>query len=62
MLLFFPIFGFSFEARWGKSADWPHYWGLVALLVACTFALTVAVDRVYRVVERRLSPAAAPQA
>jgi uncharacterized membrane protein len=62
MLLFFRVFGFSFEARWGKSADWPQYWALVMLLVVCTFALTLAVDRVYRVVERRLSPAAAPQA
>ena len=61
MLLFYRVFGFSFEARWGKSADWPQYWALVLLLVACTFVLTVATDRLYRAADQRLA-AAAPAA
>jgi uncharacterized membrane protein len=48
MLLFFRIFGFSFEARWGKSCSWPEYWAVTALLVGCTFALTWVTDRVYQ--------------
>src|SRR5207249_1838501 len=40
MLLFFRIFGFSFESRWGKACSWPQYAALTALLAACTFALT----------------------
>jgi len=61
MLLFKRVFGFSFEARWGKSADWPQYWALVLLLAGCTFALTVATDRLYRAADQRLA-AAAPAA
>jgi len=62
MLLFFRIFGFSFEAVWGKSCSWPQYWAVIALLAACTFALTWATDRIYQAVDRRLSGAApAPQ-
>jgi len=61
MLLFFRVFGFSFESRWGKSCSWPQYWALIALLVACTFVLTWLTDRIYRAVDRRLSrPAPAP--
>ena len=48
MLLFFRVFGFSFEARWGSSASWPQYWALVVLLAACTFALTWLTDRLYK--------------
>ena len=54
-LLFYRVLGFSFEARWGKSASWPQYWALTLLLIACTFALTLLTDRVYQVVDRRLS-------
>ena len=59
MLLFFRIFGFSFEARWGKSASWTGYVPLLLLLVAMTFALTWLTDRVYRAVDRWLSSAPA---
>jgi len=55
ILLFFRIFGFSFEARWGKSCSWPQYWVLIVLLAACTFALTWITDRIYQAVDRRLS-------
>ena len=42
------IRGFSFDAVWGKRCDWTQYWLLTALLIACTFVLTWAMDRVYR--------------
>ncbi|OLD10080.1 MAG: hypothetical protein AUI90_02005 [Deltaproteobacteria bacterium 13_1_40CM_3_69_14] len=58
MLLFFRIFGFSFEARWGKSCSWPQYAALTVLLAGCTFVLTWLTARVYAAVEQR--PAAAP--
>jgi uncharacterized membrane protein len=48
VLLFYRTFGFSFEARWGKSCSWPEYWAVTALLIACTFALTWVTDRVYQ--------------
>src|SRR6266478_1688271 len=56
-LLFYRVLGFSFEARWGKSASWPRYWVLTLLLIACTFALTWLTDRLYKAVDRRLSAA-----
>ncbi len=54
-LLFYRVFGFSFESRWGKSCGWPLYAALVALLIACTFVLTWLTDRIYQGVDRRLS-------
>ena len=48
MLLYKQIRGFSFDAVWGKRCDWTQYWLLTALLIACTFVLTWAMDRVYR--------------
>lgn len=53
MLLFkrLPVVGFSFKGVWGGSCDWPAYWGLLALLVAATFVLTVLTDRLYRRVD-----------
>ena len=59
MLLFFRVFGFSFEARWGKSCSWPQYAVLTILLAACTFVLTWMTARIYAAVEHR---AAAPAA
>ena len=56
-LLFYRVLGFSFEARWGKSASWPQYWALTLLLIACTFALTWLTDRLYGAVGRRVSAA-----
>lgn len=48
MLLFFRLAGFSFQRVFGDRLSWPQYWPVLGLLVACTFALTVAVDYVYR--------------
>jgi len=48
MLLYKQIGGFSFDAVWGKRCDWPQYAMLTALLIACTFVLTWAMDRLYR--------------
>ena len=48
MLLYKQIGGFSFDAVWGKHCDWPQYALLTILLMACTFVLTWAMDRVYR--------------
>jgi uncharacterized membrane protein len=48
MLLFFRIGGFSFQAVWGDRCSWPQYWMVTALLIACTFALTWLMDRVYQ--------------
>ena len=59
MLLFFRIFGFSFEARWGKSCSWPQYAVLTILLAACTFVLTWMTARIYGAVEQRATAAAA---
>ena len=54
-LLFKQVFGFSFEARWGEKCSWPGYAALVALLIACTFALTWLTDQIYQRVDRRLA-------
>src|SRR5437667_364369 len=59
MLLFFRVFGFSFEARWGKSCSWPQYAVLTILLAACTFVLTWMTARIYAAVEQRATAAAA---
>ena len=48
MLLYKHIAGFSFDAVWGKRCDWAQYALLTTLLIACTFVLTWAMDRVYR--------------
>jgi uncharacterized membrane protein len=57
-LLFYRVLGFSFESRWGERCSWPQYAALVALLIACTFALTWLTDQVYQRVTRspRLTP------
>jgi uncharacterized membrane protein len=63
MLLYYRIFGFSFERIWRDRCSWPQYWAVLSLLIACTFALTVLVDRVYRRVDKALSaPALRPAA
>lgn len=48
MLLYYHLFGFSFEKVWGNRCSWPAYCALLALLIAMTFALTVLTDLVYR--------------
>ena len=55
MLLYYrlPFVGFSFNAWWGKSCEWPKYWALVTLLIAITFCLVLVTDKVYRRRRRR---------
>lgn len=53
MLLYYRIFGFSFEALWGTRCSWPRYCLLLALLIAATFVLTLANDWGYA---RTLAP------
>ena len=53
MLLYFHLFGFSFEKFWGDRCSWPQFWALLALLIAMTFALTVATDAVYQRINAR---------
>jgi len=55
-LLYFrlPLVGFSFNAWWGKSCDWPKYWALTALLIGITYLLVLLTDRVYRKVDAKL--------
>src|SRR5207248_7478706 len=62
MLLYFHIFGFSFEVVWGNSCSWGKYLLVLSLLIAMTFALTWLVDRVYRKVDGALSAPPPPQA
>jgi uncharacterized membrane protein len=54
MLLYFHLFGFSFEKFWGNRCSWTSYCALLALLIAMTFALTVATDAVYKLFYSRL--------
>jgi hypothetical protein len=60
MLLYYRIFGFSFERIWRDRCSWPQYWAVLALLVACTFALTVLLDRLYQRADRLISPPPRP--
>jgi hypothetical protein len=55
MLLYYRIGGFSFERVWGNACDWPRYWLVLALLIACTFALTWLTDRIYRRADAAIS-------
>jgi hypothetical protein len=55
MLLFFRIGGFSFQRVWGDACDWPQYWLVLLLLIACTFALTWLTDKIYRRADSALS-------
>lgn len=56
MLLFFRIKGICFEAIWGNRLTWPQYWPVLALLIACTFALTWITDKLYRRADAAISP------
>lgn len=60
MLLYFHIAGFSFEVVWGGRCSWPRYCAVLALLIACTFALTWLTDQLYRRADAWLSAKAAP--
>ena len=57
-LLYFRIRGVSFHALWGDKCSWGEYAALTALLIAMTFVLAWATDKVYRLVDQRLSPVA----
>ena len=48
MLLYYRVFGFSFNAWWGKACGWPKYWLLVACLIGLTFGCVLVTDRVYK--------------
>ncbi len=48
VLLFYPILGFSFDAWWGKRCDWTGYFVRTSALIAATFFLALATDRIYR--------------
>ncbi len=48
VLLFYPVFGFSFEAWWGKRCDWTGYSVRTSALIAATFFLARATDRAYQ--------------
>ena len=55
MLLFFRIFGFSFEALWGQRLSWAGYVPVLSLLIAMTFVLAWLTDRLYRALDRRFA-------
>ena len=55
MLLYFHIAGFSFQVVWGDRCSWPRFGAVLALLIACTFALTWLTDQVYRRADARLT-------
>lgn len=57
-LLFFQVFGFSFEKVWGKSQGWLGFAALTLLLIALTWVLSWITDKVYRWMDRRPRPAA----
>ncbi len=54
-LLYYQVLGlgFSFNAWWGKSCDWPKYWALTALLIGCTWGLVLLTDKVYRRIDAK---------
>ena len=54
MLLYFHIAGFSFQVVWGDRCSWPRFGAVLALLIACTFALTWLTDQLYRRADARL--------
>ncbi|TSC31165.1 heparan-alpha-glucosaminide N-acetyltransferase domain-containing protein [Corallococcus sp. Z5C101001] len=58
MLLYYRVFGvFSFERVWGDSSGWLKYSGLLALLIASTFVLCIAVDPAERALKTGLARA-----
>lgn len=60
-LLYFRVFGFSFDALWHNRFGWGGYAAATALLIACTFVLAWLTDKVYRFVNARLErPAPGP--
>ena len=51
-LLYFHVFGFSFQAWWGEKCPWWKYWLLTAALIGATYCLAWLTDRVYRAAGR----------
>ncbi|PTL80834.1 heparan-alpha-glucosaminide N-acetyltransferase domain-containing protein [Vitiosangium sp. GDMCC 1.1324] len=51
-LLYFHIFGFSFEKVWGNRSSWGQYALLALVLIGLTYGLCVALDPVQNAVRR----------
>ncbi|HET9754019.1 MAG TPA: heparan-alpha-glucosaminide N-acetyltransferase domain-containing protein [Myxococcales bacterium] len=63
MLLFYRLFGLSFDRFFRDRCSWPQYWALLPLLLAMTWALTWLADRLYRRWDRAITmPALRPAA
>src|SRR5207237_8565501 len=60
MLLFFRIFGLSFDRFWRARCTWPQYWMLLVPLIAMTFALTWLTDKLYGAADSAMRRASAP--
>ncbi len=54
-LLHYQVFGFSLRAWWGERCSWGKYAALTAALIAMTFALVLAADRLYAWVNSALA-------
>jgi hypothetical protein len=51
-LLYFHIFGFSFEKVWGGRSGWGQYTLLTLALIGLTYGLCVALDPALNAVRR----------
>ncbi|WP_257450535.1 DUF1624 domain-containing protein [Archangium lipolyticum] len=51
-LLYFRIFGFSFEKVWGNQSGWARYALLTGVLICLTYGLCLALDRVRNAVRQ----------
>ena len=51
-LLYFHVFGFSFEKVWGNRSGWGQYTLLTVALIALTYGLCLAVDPLLNAVRR----------
>ncbi|HEY0093681.1 MAG TPA: hypothetical protein VGB96_05125, partial [Archangium sp.] len=51
-LLYFHIFGFSFEKVWGGRSGWGQYALLTGVLIALTYGLCIALDAAQNAVRR----------
>jgi uncharacterized membrane protein len=51
-LLYYRVFGFSFEVAWGNRSGWGQYTLLTVALIALTYGLCLAVDPSLNAVRR----------
>jgi uncharacterized membrane protein len=51
-LLYFRVFGFSFEKVWGNQSGWARYALLTGVLMGLTYGLCLALDRVQNAVRQ----------